>query len=161
MAENKSTIELSLFDRLRDEDGTSLPGGAEPRAGVIDQVREALRRDIEALLNARRRFLIPSSTLCDVQESILMYGVPDFSNEGYSTKEHRHKLRLEIEKTLAQYEPRLGGVVVELSESGTTGEGPIHFRISARARITSEYEPVYFDTAVEPVDWSVRVKEGD
>ncbi len=118
-------------------------------------MREAMRRDIEALLNANRRFLPLPDHLHYVGASMLNFGVPDFSNEGYSSKDHKELLRREIERSLALNEPRLHGVRVELIDNAESAV--LKFRITAHARIAESVETIAFSTAVEPVDWSVNV----
>lgn len=146
MSSSRRTLELSIIERLREGDDV---GGGE------DELREALRRDIEALLNSHRRFLPTPKNLQHVASSMLNFGVPDFSNEGYSTKDHKELLRAEIERSIARNEPRLHGVRVELVESRESAV--LRFRITAHARIADSVESVAFSTAVEPVDWSVNV----
>ncbi len=150
-------IRSSLLDRLSDE------GGADAGRGgalfTLSEFREHIRRDVEALLNARRRFLRFDPRDEIVAETFLTYGVPDFSNEGFSTKDHRENLRLEIERTLARHEPRLWGVVVEPIDSEDRKIDVLNFRVTANIRLEDGPETLVFDTTVEPLDWSVTVED--
>lgn len=156
-------IRGSLFDRLRDDGASSsadsaADDGRRPYFSLND-VREQLRRDVEALLNSRRRFLRMDPGYNEIEDTFINFGVPDFSNEGFTTKDHREELRREIERTLARHEPRLSGITVEPMDSGDRQVDILKFRIVATVRVESGPEALIFDTQVEPSDWSVVVED--
>ena len=150
---------LSLIDKLRDDD-PQIEAQQNPSVHRrMDIFRESLRRDIESLLNSHKRFIPIPSIFPEVARSFISFGVPDFANEGYSTKDHRERLRNEIHRALTLHEPRLTAIQVELLEAGDGDRGQIRFRITAQARSAPQSEDVTFSTAVEPGDFSIRVEE--
>ncbi len=151
------TIRSSLLDRLSDENGAEAERGGA--MFTLNEFREHIRRDVEALLNARRRFLRFDPRQEEVAATFLTFGVPDFSNEGFSNKDHRERLRREIERTLARHEPRLWGVVVEPIDAKDRKIDVLNFRVTANIRLEDGPETLVFDTKVEPLDWSVTVED--
>jgi type VI secretion system protein ImpF len=69
------------------------------------EVREAFRRDLEALLNARVRHdpIAPP----EVQESIVFFGIRDYTTLSLQSVKDRDELLSRIARSLATFEPRL------------------------------------------------------
>ncbi len=156
----RSTFQLSLFDRLTEDEEVWNAISDDRETVRINAYREYIRRDVEALLNAHRRFLPLAREFEYARKSILTFGVPDFSNEGYSTKDHREYLRDVIYETLTRHEPRLSNVVVEVVADKEEQEHMLQFKISAFLRGAPENEAILFDTALMATDHSVIVEEG-
>ena len=66
-----------------------------------------MRRDLEALLNARRRRLPLPPELGELATSPLGYGVPDPTAGALPRTDRREALVREIEATIRRFEPRL------------------------------------------------------
>src|SRR5918994_1889326 len=79
----------SVLDRLLDDD----PGvSAEPprnRSQLLRDLKLSVRRDVENLLNARRRNVALPPGLPELARSLLSYGVADFSGTGPATAKQR------------------------------------------------------------------------
>src|SRR5579872_5297572 len=97
----------SVLDRLIDDD----PGVAsEPprnRSLMLREMKLAVRRDIENLLNSRRRNVALPARLPELAQSPLSYGVADFSGTGPSTSKEREAFCRSLEKIIRTNEPRL------------------------------------------------------
>ncbi|KOQ18920.1 type VI secretion protein, partial [Achromobacter xylosoxidans] len=77
-------FEPSLFDKLFDGDG---PAPHALRRLSVEEIKETVARDIEALLNTRMVFTEESlKRYPNCQRSILTYGLSDFS--GLSLASH-------------------------------------------------------------------------
>lgn len=151
---------LPLLDRLTDEDPDKSSDGPVSQAYRVDQLRDSIRYDLEALLNSRRRFLPWSGNFPEVEQSLLTYGVDDFASDDFSNREFRQVLRREIEKTIRKFEPRLPAVSVIFLDNDDPLDRSLRFRIDAVLRLGRDSEEVIFDSVMEPVKRSVTIEEG-
>ncbi len=153
---------LSLFDRLLDEESAQdrlAAGGASDR---FQYLKDCVRRDLEALLNSRRRYLSTPRGLTEVEDSVFTYGIPDFSGANLASDEQREAFRAAVEEALRRHEPRFHSVAVTLTDNTTALERVLRFRIEASIQLPGESEPVViFDSILEPVAYSVAVASGD
>lgn len=102
----------SVFDRLTDPNPRYLhPDEAERR------IREAVRRDLEALLNSRRTPEPVPADLLQVRTSVYQYGLPDISSIAVHSKRDRYRLERTLLDTITAMEPRLRDVHVRLEDS--------------------------------------------
>ena len=125
-----------------------LPG--EPQ-GILDlhlsvrQIKDAVIRDLEYLLNTRRQIIVPSPEYREVHSSLYMYGLQDFTMKNPASPMVKQKLRQIIERTISQFEPRLKNVNVQIEALGQNARN-LRFRISAMLVMDPIAEPVIFDT---------------
>jgi type VI secretion system protein ImpF len=140
----KPTAQASLLDRLIDHepDSSREPVQHRPSAG---QLKDAVVRDLENLLNTRRQILLPPAEYTEVNNSLYLYGLQDFTSKNPDSPFVRQRLRQAIEQTLSRYEPRLKNVTVLVETSGKTSR-ELRFRITAMMSAGSMTEPVTFDT---------------
>ncbi len=154
-------VQAPLLDRLIDE----APDQArDPPTSVTDTMaalRQSVRRDLEALLNARRRWRSWPKTLSEVITSPVGYGIPDFASGAFNDTHRREELRLEIEDTIRRFEPRFLSVRVQLVDAREQLETTLRLRIDAVMHAEPAPEAVTFDTVVDPTtdDVLVRAKE--
>ena len=90
-------------------------------------------------------------------DSMLAYGLPDFSNSTVRSAEDQHDLTLALETTLRRFEPRLEDVVVSVANASLL-ERAYRFRIEARLRIDPVPEPISFDTTLQLGSGNFAVK---
>ncbi len=128
-------------------------------ADALERLRAAVRRDLEALLNARRRRRPLPKLLTELNTSLLNYGIPDPVSGTYAIAELRAALASEVEATIRRFEPRLSNVSVELVEE-TDGLGAtLRMKVDAMLRADPVPEQVSFETLLEPVSRDVTVRE--
>ena len=139
-------VHASVLDRLIDaEPGVSV----EPvRSYSVGQIKDSVARDLENLLNSRRNILSVPAAYREVNNSLFIYGLPDFTSRNPANVSVRSQLRLEIEKTVMLFEPRLKNVVVHI-DTPARSVREMRFRISAVLSVYPVREPVVFDTAVD------------
>jgi type VI secretion system protein ImpF len=143
-------FQVPLLDRLIDlapdqrRDPASFPGDS------LVALRAAVRRDLEALLNARRRWRSWPASFKELAVSPIGFGIPDFSAGAFNDPEQREELRLEIEDTIRRFEPRFISVSVALGNSDTALESALRLRIDAVLHAEPAPEPVSFDTFFDP-----------
>jgi type VI secretion system protein ImpF len=151
--------QLPLLDRLLDAE----PGAAEPppmsAAEALERLHAAVRRDLEALLNARRRRRPLPALQAELPTSLLNYGIPDPASGAYAVPELREALAREIESTIRRFEPRLTKVSVALVEHTDDLGGILKLKVDAVLRAEPVPEPVSFETLLEPVTRDVTVRE--
>ena len=142
-------VQASILDRLLDDEPDNSRESVQQRTVDFRQIMASVSRDLENLLNTRRNIIIPGSAYPEVNNSLFVYGLPDFTSKNPATTSSRAKLRLEIAKTITRFEPRLKNVTVQLDLSGTPGR-QLKFRIVAVLVVDPLSEPVSFDTNFDP-----------
>ena len=142
---NRKNIRTSILDRLIDLE-PRVPGeSVQNRLFDIWQIKAMVVRDIENLLNTRRQILSVPASYKQVNRSVFVYGLGDFTAENPRSPSVRQRLRRDIEKAISRFEPRLKNVTVRLEEDVEKGRN-LRFRISGMLVVESEAEPVSFDT---------------
>ena len=85
--------------------------GSDPyrsRSASVRGFKAALRRDLEWLLNTRRNPNAAPDSMAELSQSLFNYGLPDFSSlVATNAPKDRQKLLVEVERTVALFEPRL------------------------------------------------------
>ena len=145
MNENRQNIQASILDRLIDlEPGVS----REPvqyRLLTIGRAKASVVRDLENLLNTKRSVLAPPAAYREVNNSVFVYGLQDFTSQNPRSPMVRQQLRQQIERIISRFEPRLKNVKVNL-EMAAQNERNLRFRITALLVADPVSEPVTFDT---------------
>jgi len=152
-------IVLSVVDRLLDFSPRE-KNVEEPvtRAQSVRQHKEAVRRDLEWLLNTRRTADVDVA-YGKVRESVYFYGLPDFSALSLTSAQDQQKLLRAVQDALNVFEPRLSGVqVIPLKLEGIN-TNTLHFRIEGLLRMDPAPEQVFFDTSLELSRGEYEVKE--
>ncbi len=147
----------SLLDRLLDDFPEASAESARDRTQRLADLKRAVRRDVEDLLNTRRRPLPPG--LVETPTSVLAYGLPDFSGGGPATGKEREAFARQIEGVLRTFDRRLTNVKVEL-RAGDDGARTLRFHITALLAADPAPEPVEFDSTLEPATGTFAVAEG-
>lgn len=150
-------VQLPLLDRLMDE----TPQTALAPAEALGLLRRSVRRDVEALLNARRRWRSWPRNLKQLAVSPLNFGIPDCTGGNFHDPAQRETLRREIEDTIRRFEPRFRSVHVSILESENPLDATLRLRIEALLRAEPAPEPISFDTVVDSVTASVLVRAAD
>jgi type VI secretion system protein ImpF len=147
-SDDKRRLTSSVVDRLLHEPGdvTSLRTEGQD----IRQMKLSVRRDLENLLNTRRR-CVESPTDCkELKDSLVEYGIPDFTGLNMSVPAERERARLEIERVVRRYEPRLKSVAVTVQPDVNKFDRTLRLRITAVLRTEPIPERVVFDSELDP-----------
>lgn len=149
---------LSVLDRLLDDGPASAPAsGQASRLRTVADLRAAIQRDLEDLLNTRRRVIGWPEDLTELNESILDYGVPDIRAENLGSDIERRRLVDRIEAAIRRWEPRFSDVSVTLVPNGDSADRTLKFRIEALVRADPLPEQLVFDSEVDPASYTVTV----
>ena len=125
----------SVLDRLLDD---APQAAQEPPYGArfdLARHKQAVARDLEALLNTRCPLLDPGTAARHplASCSFLAYGIPDLSSLSLLNPDHRRRLRDQILQAVVRFEPRLCQVRVDLEPPGE-GRRLLRFRVEAVLR---------------------------
>jgi type VI secretion system protein ImpF len=142
MIEKNLNAQASILDRLLDHDPKVASEPVRDRLSVR-QIKDAVIRDLENLLNTRRQ--MPSPEYHEIHNSLYMYGLQDFTMKNPASPMVKQKLRQVIERTISRFEPRLKNVTVQI-EAPSQNARDLRFRITAMLVMDPITEPVIFDT---------------
>jgi type VI secretion system protein ImpF len=151
-------VQLPLLDRLIDDAPDQSREPPPSAAETLALLRRSVRRDLEALLNARRRWRSWPAGYKELDTSPMGYGIADFSAGAFNDPHQRDQLRASIEQTIRRFEPRLARVKVTLLDGQNTLDAVLRLRIDAMLRIEPAPEPIAFDTVVDAASAEVVVK---
>jgi type VI secretion system protein ImpF len=145
MAASLKDVRASLLDRLIDEDPAISREPVQLRLYSVGQIKGAVIRDLENLLNARRTIVVPPPVYTELNQSLFVYGLRDTTSHNPRSPSAKQQLRLEVERTIARFEPRLKNVSVQVETPGANDRA-VRFRVTARLVVEPISEPVTFDT---------------
>ena len=137
-----------LFDRLMDTRANA--GGGTVSRMSIEELKDSVARDLEALLNTRS--VIPEGLLKQYPEcgrSIATYGLQDFAGLSLSSADDRAFICRCLEQAIARHEPRLRNVQASL-ELRADAVNRLNFAITALLVVSTAHEPVNFDAVLQP-----------
>jgi type VI secretion system protein ImpF len=138
----------SLFDRLTEDEDERLT------------LRDAIRRDLQNLLNARSAWRAIPPAFAALRGTVRDYGLPDFTGAAFNAQEQREALRADILAAVAAFEPRLARVRVTLRASA--GQAAPGIRLVIEAVLAGEDAlPVAFETIVDNATSDLRLLNPD
>jgi type VI secretion system protein ImpF len=158
MADVDYALLPSILDRLLDDEPEVSTEPVNIRGRGLRELKASVRRDLENLLNARCNFVKIPEGLPEAANSILNFGLPDFSTYILSAASGQQNLCRIVERQIRLFEPRLAQVQVTLIPSTNIYERIVRFRVDAELKTRPAPEPVSFDTTmqVQSGDFSVR-----
>lgn len=148
----------SVLDRLIDDAPDAPRDPPVSAAEALAMLRRSVRRDLEALLNARRRWRSWPEAYRELKTSPLGFGIPDFAAGAFNEPRRREQLRAEIEDTIRRFEPRLASVRVSLVNGRDKLDATLRLRIDALLHAEPAPEPIAFDTTLDPTTADVVVR---
>lgn len=144
MAQNEN-IQASVLDRLIDNEPGISREPVQHRTLNINQIKASVVRDMENLLNTRRQITPVPAEFREINNSLFVYGLQDFTSKDPRSPVIKQQLRNDIEKTIARFDSRLRNVMVRI-EAPTASERNMRFRITGLLVIEPITEPISFDT---------------
>jgi type VI secretion system protein ImpF len=150
--------QLSILDRLIDETPDKVIDRQLSHGETLDALRRSVRRDLEALLNTRRRWRSWPDGYAELALSPVGYGIADFSSGAFNDPRRREWLRQEVEQAIRRFEPRLVRLRVMLMDPKDELEATLHLRIEGLLRTEPAPDPIAFDTLVDAATAEVLVK---
>lgn len=160
MRESGARVKLSVLDRLLDDAPEMERDRPLSATEALTVLRRAVRRDLEALLNARRRLHSVPPHLAELAHSNFGFGLPDFTAGAMQEDSGREALRREIERSILRFEPRLVQVAVVLMPPADETSSTLRFRINALLHADPAPEPISFETFVNAATTDIAVAGG-
>lgn len=160
MARVDSDFDLrpSILDRLIDREPKVSSEPVQQRSQHLATIKEAIKRDLEWLLNSRRIVADRPADLSHLAQSLLTYGMPDLNSSSLNNIHDQDRLRREVEQAIARFDDRLSQVSVTLIESREL-DRTLRFRIDAMLQVDPAPEPVTFDSVFQASRRAFVVKE--
>jgi type VI secretion system protein ImpF len=156
--DNEVRVTPSVLDRLLDYEPELSREPLPSRAKNLRQFKQAIRRDLEWLLNTRQIVNELPPELKETNNSLAAYGLPDFTTLNMENAADQKRIKREIEETIRRFEQRLENVVVSF-EAGRTTERVFRFRIDARLKVEPSPEPITFDTVLQLGSGQYQIRE--
>jgi type VI secretion system protein ImpF len=152
----------SVLDRLLDDVPALVKGNTPSRRVMVTAVKRMVQRDLEWLLNTRRRSLgVVGKELGELKSSLIAYGIPDFTAQDLASDTRRKAFARALETVIRTFEPRLTGVMVTLVDRQQNLERRLRFRIEALIRVEPGAEPVVFESLLDPANQSFSIRATD
>ncbi|HUI53518.1 MAG TPA: type VI secretion system baseplate subunit TssE [Bryobacteraceae bacterium] len=144
-----ATVTLSVLDRLIDEDPRNSKEVPLTRAQSVRMLRDGVRRDLEWLLNTRQVAIPPDEGLREVNRSLYIFGLPDFTGYSLASPADENKLIRQLHSALKFFEPRLSKVRLVPLEPIVAKTRTFRFRIEALLLMDPAPEHISFDTVLQ------------
>ncbi|MCD1600165.1 type VI secretion system baseplate subunit TssE [Rheinheimera aquimaris] len=155
----KQPLQQSLLDKLIDDTPGQKDTGRSRRGFDLKALRQSVRRDLENLLNSRVQWHTWPQSYRELPQSLLNYGLPDFSVMVVDSDEGRLQLCRAVEQTIRRFEPRFVDVDVTVPEQEHGMERVLRLRIQALLYADPEPEHIMFDSEVEPVHLGLTIRD--
>jgi len=146
-----------LFDRLL---GLPVRNGVIATRLTLDELKDAIARDLEALLNTRST--VQEGVLAAYPEcktSMVSYGLCDFADRSLSSPTDRAAICASIENAIKCHEPRLRDAKAAL-ELRPDSINRLDFSITALLVASRSEEPVNFDAVLTPSTLQYSIRSG-
>ena len=148
----ETLVTQSVLDRLM-----SVEEWPATRAQSLRYFKDALKRDLEWLLNTRQPPIPELGDYPLARASVINYGLPDITSMGLASASDHSRLRKAIETCLRNFEPRLMDVRVTL-EGADTADRRLRFHIEGSMKLDPAPEEIAFDTVLELTSGEYKVK---
>jgi|SRR5579885_1101026 len=144
-----SAVTLSVLDRLIDLDPRNSKEAPLTRAQSERMLRDGVRRDLEWLLNTRRIAVPPDEGLKELNRSIYIFGLPDFTGFSIATPDDQSKLIRQLQNAIRIFEPRIAKPRIIPLEAESPSTRTLRFRIEGLLLMDPAPEHISFDTVLQ------------
>jgi type VI secretion system protein ImpF len=148
----------SILDRLIDQEPDVSTEPPWRQSQNLAEFRSCVLRDVENLLNARPTATHLPEALCEAAQSVLTFGLPDFTAAEIGSRDQREQLRRAVETIIGWFEPRLRDVRVTLHPPENRFDRTLRMTIHALLWVEPDPEPITFDTLVQPSSGTCKVE---
>jgi type VI secretion system protein ImpF len=140
----------SVFDRLLDPMSMGSVASAQSASpgGSLAAITEAVRRDVEELLNNRRPVDAEADRFPELSRSVFAYGLPELISLPAVTGPQRDAIARLVAEAVTRHEPRLRDVRATIVGSPDPTDRTIKLRIDGRLRL-SPAPGVQFETVLQ------------
>lgn len=145
----KQPVIASLLDRLIDNNPEQKKETIKSRHQILAELCQSVRRDLENLLNTRRRCLAWPKNWYELDISLVNYGIDDFMKGHLHAEMSWQNFCEQLEVIIRRYEPRFKEVSVKLLKNDNIYERVLHMRIEGIIYAEPVPEPIVFDSLIE------------
>lgn len=138
----------SLIDRLFDAEPDVSSEPLWRSSYTVRQLKEDVRRDLEALLNTRHTRNDLTAAGGELARSALTYGVADITSVGTEAAVDQARVKSVIEEAIRRFEPRLINVKVRVMPPESGYERTLQLSVDAVLHVEPIVERVVFDSVV-------------
>ncbi len=153
----KKMIRLSVLDRLIDNEPEVSTETLLDDNQSLRIIQAAVRRDLENLLNTRYRCVAWPPELKELDDSLINYGIPDFTASGLNAAQDSDILIKAIRLSISLFEPRLTDLRIERVQDDYV-DRTFRFRIEGTLLIEDKTLRVRFDSSLESETGQFAVK---
>lgn len=151
----------SVLDRLLDDAPYSPVDPPMSYAVQVREMREAIRRDLELLLNTRRCIQSPGIAYTELQNSLRTFGVDGVVSANLMTDGAKLALARSIERSISRFETRLSNVRVTILKGRSMTARALRMRIEATFRLHEGMPPISFESVIDPSSQRFQVEGSD
>jgi len=156
--EPEQTVTQSIVERLIDLEPNRGAETPPTRVQSVRQLKAALRRDLEWLLNTRRTPEAAGDEYRETSKSLFNYGLPDITSVNWENARDRGRLTRFIEDVVHTYEPRIGRLRVVPIEADSGSRRILRFQIEGMLEMDPAPEHISFDTVLQLTSGEYQVK---
>ena len=157
LRDSEVAIIPSVLDRLIDLEPRQTREASRSHAVSLREVKAAIRRDVEWLLNSRA-FIDAEKLGEEAKNSVAVFGLPDITGVGAENPDERKNLTSALEQAIRVFEPRFLNPRITM-EPPTSTDRALKFRIETLLDVGSAPEPVVFDTVLQLGSGDFAVRE--
>jgi len=154
----KQPVIASILDRLIDEVPEKTEEPLRSHNQLLYELRSSVKRDLENLLNTRRRYVSWDKAWEELDKSLVDYGIPDFMGTQLDSKNVQKNFCCHLEQIIRRYEPRFKEIKVKLQDYLDKRDGTLHIRIEGLLYAEPVPEPIIFDSTLEPETRNFQVE---
>jgi len=148
----------SVLDRLLDDAPEAARELPASRHQILRQLKEAVARDLENLLNTRVRCLRLPDQCEELKQSLVNYGIPDITGARLGSTPEQAEFLRELQTIIREYEPRFQSVSVEPAPNPDPQDRTFRFRIDALLIAEPAPEPIVFDSELRPGTGTFKIE---
>jgi type VI secretion system protein ImpF len=147
------TARGSVLDRLIDDED-------QPQAQSMGmaELRCTVRRDLEMLLNTRRRCLRWDETLDQLDGSVFGYGLPDLLALDLADPGDREEFMNKVADIIRKSDARFREIRTTMLQNTDEMDRTLRFRIEAVVKVSPAEEQILFDSVVDPASKNITIR---
>jgi type VI secretion system protein ImpF len=147
------TARGSILDRLIDDED-------QPKAQSMGmaELRRAIRRDLEMLLNTRRRCVRWDPSLDLLDNSVFGYGLPDLLALDLADESDREEFMNKVAEIIRKSDPRFREIRTTMLQNTDELDRTLRFRIEAVVKVSPAEEQILFDSVVDPASKNITIR---
>ncbi|MBO0662662.1 type VI secretion system baseplate subunit TssE [Jiella sp. MQZ9-1] len=147
-----------LLDRLIDAEPDSPEDAPQRPVDQMRQLREGIRRDLEALLNTRRNPVSTPAALPALDSALVSYGIDGFVAANLATEAAKLRFARAVERRIAMFETRLSNVSVTIIKRSDDRDRALRMRIQATFRLYEGMPPIRLESMVDPSTSRIEIE---